>query len=169
MISSKMPDEEVSGRSAPELQRQFRRCGWNLAGANLLAASCYVAQNVYLYVRPRLEYTDSLYVLVLTLMGALAPGFPLAGAAVGLASGGFYLLWKVSHWKPADDIIRRRMDRGMQGRLVGQLVEVCQANQLDPEDLDKLVQQLKVENGSVVAQFHQSIVAFFRKHLKMQE
>ena len=171
MLKSKMAADGIGsgGSSAAELQRLFRSRGWNLAGANLLAASCYVAQNVYLYVRPRLEYTDSLYVLVLTLVGALTPGFPFVGAAVGLASGGFYLLWKASHWKPAEQIIRQRMDRATQRKLVGELVEVCQANELDPEDLDKLVQQLKVENGSIVDQFHQSIVGFFRKHLRMQE
>lgn len=157
--------------SSAELQRHFRRKGWNLAGANLLAASCYVAQNVYLYVRPRLVYTDSLFVLVFTLAGALTPGFPWVGAVVGLATGGFYLLWKASLWKPADEIIKQKLNRSMQGKLVGELAAVCQANSLDPENLDGLVEKLKAEerDSDVASQFHQSLVQFFKKHLKMQE
>jgi len=59
---------------AEELQSKFRKQGWNLAGANVLAAACCVAQNVFLYVRPRLKPADSIYVVVLTAAGTVIPG-----------------------------------------------------------------------------------------------
>ena len=39
-------DEEAS-----DLQRKFRSQGWNVAGANLLAVSCWQAKSVYMYFR----------------------------------------------------------------------------------------------------------------------
>ena len=41
-----------------KLQSEFRRCGWNVAGANLLAVSCWVAKSQFLYARPRLTGLD---------------------------------------------------------------------------------------------------------------
>ena len=39
-------DEEAAA-----LQRSFRSQGWNVAGANLLALSCWQAKTVYMYFR----------------------------------------------------------------------------------------------------------------------
>ena len=39
-------DEEAAA-----LQRRFRSQGWNVAGANLLAVSCWQAKTVYMYFR----------------------------------------------------------------------------------------------------------------------
>jgi hypothetical protein len=33
------------------LQKKFRSQGWNVAGANMLALSCWQAKSVYLYFR----------------------------------------------------------------------------------------------------------------------
>ncbi len=159
----------------------FRRQGWNLAGANLLAASCHVAQAVFLYVRPRLAARDVSFAVVLALAAGLvflplAQAFPLVSLAAGVLAGGFYLLWKAGSWRPAHEIIRASLDRKMQSRLVGELVAVCQANHIDPEDLDNLASQLRDEEqgGSsgpkqIVSQFHSSILHFFHVQLKMQE
>ena len=40
------------------LQSEFRRRGWNVAGANLLAVSCWIAKTQFLYARPRLTGID---------------------------------------------------------------------------------------------------------------
>ena len=108
-----------------DLQKLFRGQGWNTAGANLLATSCWFAQSVFLYFRPRIDgQSDGLWVLGLTALGfgVLLPlGHSLIGACVGFGVGGSYLLWKASLWKPAEEIIRRDLDRGMQRELVGTL------------------------------------------------
>ena len=41
-----------------QLQREFRRGGWNEAGANLLAVTCWYAQGNFLYARPLLNKQD---------------------------------------------------------------------------------------------------------------
>ena len=41
-----------------KMQSEFRRCGWNVAGANLLAVACWMAQTHFLYARPRLTGLD---------------------------------------------------------------------------------------------------------------
>ncbi len=97
--SSSRPEEE----DLRSLQASFRRQGWNLAGANLLAAACLVAQRLFLYVRPRLVALDAACVLIVTFVGAslfVVGGsteafLPLVGAGAGMAGGGLYLLWKV--------------------------------------------------------------------------
>ena len=38
-------------QEATALQRTFRSQGWNVAGANLLALSCWQAKSVYMYFR----------------------------------------------------------------------------------------------------------------------
>lgn len=164
----------VSGGSTTEdLQRLFRGQGWNTAGANLLATSCWLAQSVFLYFRPRIDgQIDGLWVLGLTIlgMGLLTPlDMGLVGAGLGFVLGGSHLLWKVSLWKPAEEIIRRDLDRVMQLELVGTLVEVCEANSLDPDDLGRLVKSLKDEKTDLNAQFYSKIVEFFNCRLKMQE
>ena len=45
--SQKITKEE----EATALQRRFRSQGWNVAGANLLAVSCWQAKSVYMYFR----------------------------------------------------------------------------------------------------------------------
>ena len=45
--SQKITKEE----EATALQKRFRSQGWNVAGANLLAVSCWQAKSVYMYFR----------------------------------------------------------------------------------------------------------------------
>ena len=62
---------------------------------------------------------------------------------------------------------------------MGELVLICQANHIDPEDLDQLAGQLDKDKASassvggvgrgIVSQFHTSLVRFFHTQLKMQE
>ena len=80
-----------------------------------------------------------------------------------------FMLDYESAWRPAEEIIQRSLDRTMQGRLVGEMVVVCQANSIDPEDLDGLASHLDGEGEGVVSQFHGSLVEFFKSQLKMQE
>jgi len=98
-------------------------------------------------------------------------GIPFwAGAIIGLAAGGFYLLWKASYWRPAEEIIQRDLSRKLAKKLVLDLTDVCAANRLDPEDLAELVGELRNRpEGRVNRQFHTSMVDFFRRHLRMRE
>ena len=52
-------------------QEEFRRQGWNLAGANLLSLAVGLANRHYLYVRPRLTPRDFGIALVPMVIGAL--------------------------------------------------------------------------------------------------
>ena len=52
--------------SCYKLQEEFRRCGWNVAGANLLAVSCYVSKCQFLYARPRLTGLDFVIASIIT-------------------------------------------------------------------------------------------------------
>ena len=49
-----------------KLQGEFRRNGWNLAGANLLAVSCWIAKSQFLYARPRLTGLDFMIASIIT-------------------------------------------------------------------------------------------------------
>ena len=70
-IDSQLP----SSNSAPnitdsdacyKLQSEFRSCGWNIAGANLLAVSCWIAKSHFLYARPRLTGLDFVIASIIT-------------------------------------------------------------------------------------------------------
>ncbi len=63
---------------------EFKRQGWNLAGANLLALAVGLASRHYLYVRPRLNQRDFLYALAPMLVG-LALASLIAYLAYGTA------------------------------------------------------------------------------------
>ena len=63
-------------------QEEFRRQGWNLAGANLLALAVGLANRHYLYVRPRLTPRDFGYAL-----GPMVIGTMLASLIAYLAYG----------------------------------------------------------------------------------
>ena len=52
--------------SCYKLQEDFRRCGWNVVGANLLAVSCYIAKSQFLYARPRLTGLDFVIASIIT-------------------------------------------------------------------------------------------------------
>ena len=52
-------------------QEEFRRQGWNLAGANLLSLAVGLANRHYLYVRPRLTPRDFGIALIPMVIGAL--------------------------------------------------------------------------------------------------
>ena len=56
-------------------------------------------------------------------------------------------------------IIQQDLDRKQQRKLVGTLVELCQENKVDPDDLETLVSNLKTGLNS---QFHRSLVTFFK-------
>ena len=49
-----------------KLQSEFRSCGWNIAGANLLAVSCWIAKSHFLYARPRLTGLDFVIASIIT-------------------------------------------------------------------------------------------------------
>ena len=49
--SHKIYEGEKEEEEATALQRRFRSQGWNVAGANLLAVSCWQAKSVYMYFR----------------------------------------------------------------------------------------------------------------------
>ena len=49
-----------------KLQSEFRSCGWNIAGANLLAISCWIAKSHFLYARPRLTGLDFVIASIIT-------------------------------------------------------------------------------------------------------
>merc|ERR1711997_599393 len=49
-----------------KLQGEFRRNGWNIAGANLLAVSCWIAKSHFLYARPRLTGLDFVIASIIT-------------------------------------------------------------------------------------------------------
>ena len=53
--------------------------------------------------------------------------------------------------------------------MVGTLVEICEANSLDPDDLQRLVRSLRDDKTDVNAQFYSKIVEFFHSKLRMQE
>ena len=50
-FDSQKINEEGKEEEATALQRRFRSQGWNVAGANLLAVSCWQAKSVYMYFR----------------------------------------------------------------------------------------------------------------------
>ncbi len=163
-----MEEERSSAVSiALSLQKSFRSQGWNVAGANLLAVSCWQARSVYLYFRPMPEASDVALAAGLALVGALTT--VLMGALVGLAAGAAYLLWKASLWRPAEEIIRSGMDRRQQSDLVAALVDLCQRNSLDPEDLEDMVASLGDRGSKTFSQFHASLVNFFKYKLNMRE
>lgn len=56
----------------------------------------------------------------------------------------------------------------MQGKLVGEMAAVCQAYSLDPENLEGLMDNL-IGRAAMLAEFHKSLVDFFKSQLKMQE
>ncbi len=174
-------DMSSSAKTLEAFQAAFKRQGWNLTGANLLAVSCLVAQSVFLYVRPRLTVLDAAPAVILTLVGILIPVGPLnlAGAVVGLILGAGYLLWKASGWRPAEEIISKALDRDTQHKLVSKLVLVCEAHRIDPENLDDLDFRMGKQQGElagnveaqtgVAGQFYKSMIRFFHEELKMEE
>ena len=72
-------------------------------------------------------------------------------------------------FQPKASISQRGLDRKQQSELVVALVDLCQRNSLDPEDLDAMVTTLRDHGTKTFAQFHASLVNFFRVKLKMQE
>ena len=173
-------------KNISELQRRFRAQGWNLAGANLLAASCWFANSAYLYVRPKLGTADFLRALAVLAVGVsvvMGSASTLAVQKVfftglisvlsGILLGGFYLLYRASSWKPVNEIIKEELDRETQKELVVTLADVCQKNYIDPEDLDRLHDELKClelnNNKALINQFHRTLVKFFLVKLQMQE
>lgn len=138
-----------------------------MTGANLLAASCWMAHTLLLYLRPKLETTDWLLGLLPMLLCALTSANLLIGVGIGIISAGSYLLWKSSLWRPAKEIIQRDLDRKTQTLLVGKLVALCQSKQIDPDDLDNLVRVLT--SSSLSTDFRQLLVNFCSVHLRLQE
>ena len=90
---------------------------------------------------------------------------PLIGL-LGIAAGGAYLLCKVSQWQPMEKIIQRQMGRSLQREFVCALVDVCQEANLDPENLDCI---LEASEGTEFKELHTAMMEFFKSRLKMQE
>ena len=90
---------------------------------------------------------------------------PLSGL-LGIIVGGAYLLCRVSQWQPVEDIIQRQMKRPLQREFVCALVEVCQEVNLDPENLDTL---LEASEETGLLELHTAMMEFFRNRLKLQE
>ncbi len=178
-VSCLLLTTDMSTCGAEMLQRQFRAKGWTLAGANLLAAACLLSQTeLFLYLRPTLAAADGALALALTVSAAATVAVAMTSFLdaswevvtitllfVGCAAGGSYLLWKASCWQPAKEIITERMERKAQRLLVDDLVAVCQHNNINPEDLDRLI----AARPNELAQIRQAMVEFFHEHMKMQE
>ena len=62
--SHKIYEGEKEEEEATALQRRFRSQGWNVAGANLLAVSCWQAKSVYMYFRLVKDNNDFSYIMV---------------------------------------------------------------------------------------------------------
>ena len=67
-------EEGSEDNSCLELQREFRGSGWNVAGANLLAVTCWIARQNFLYARPRLTTLDFGVATVVTLISGILVG-----------------------------------------------------------------------------------------------
>ena len=52
---------------------------------------------------------------------------------------------------------------------MGSLADLCQKLSLDPEDLDAMVASLKDRGTKTFADFHSSLVNFFKVNLRMEE
>ena len=64
---------EQDSEDCYKLQAEFRRRGWNVAGANILAVSCWIAKSQFLYARPRLTAFDFMIAgIITTACGILA-------------------------------------------------------------------------------------------------
>ena len=72
-------------------------------------------------------------------------------------------------FEPKASISQRGLDRKQQSELVVALVDLCQRNSLDPEDLDAMVATLRDRGNKTFAKFQASLVNFFNVKLKMQE
>jgi len=191
-----------------KLQGEFRSRGWNVAGANILAVSCWIAKSQFLYARPRLTGLDFIIAaMITTACGILASLFswflleldtedtilqatslgqentnievpidretssttyyilPLVGV-LAVVAGGAYLLCKVSQWQPIENIIQRQMGRALQREFVCDLVQVCQESNIDPENMEELIE---VSERTGFQELHIAMLDFFKSRLKMQE
>ena len=90
---------------------------------------------------------------------------PLIGL-LAVVAGGAYLLCKVSQWQPMEDIIQRQMGRALQREFVCALVQVCQEANIDPENLDGL---LEMSERTGFKELHMAMMDFLKSRLKMQE
>ena len=64
--STLLETNEPGDNDCYKLQGEFRRRGWNLAGANILAVSCWIAKSQFLYARPRLTGLDFIIAAIIT-------------------------------------------------------------------------------------------------------
>ena len=71
--STLLETEKPGDNDCYKLQGEFRRRGWNVAGANILAVSCWIAKSQFLYARPRLTGLDFIIAgIITTACGILA-------------------------------------------------------------------------------------------------
>jgi len=202
--STLLETEKPGDNDCYKLQGEFRRRGWNVAGANILAVSCWIAKSQFLYARPRLTGLDFIIAgIITTACGILACLFswflleidmtdqtlrssslgdiedpiesemssttyyilPLIGV-LAVVAGGAYLLCKVSQWQPIENIIQKQMGRSLQREFVGALVQVCQESNIDPENMDELIE---ISERTGFQELHMAMLDFFKSRLKMQE
>ena len=90
---------------------------------------------------------------------------PLIGV-LAVVAGGAYLLCKVSQWQPIENIIQKQMGRSLQREFVGALVQVCQESNIDPENMDELIE---ISERTGFQELHMAMLDFFKSRLKMQE
>ena len=92
---------------------------------------------------------------------------------LGTICGAVVILRKLSHWQPVENIIRHDMNRQVQLEFVQELIQVCQEENVDPENLDKLIESAaEIEtNGlsEIGGKISIVMMSFFRSRLKMQE
>ena len=72
----------------------------------------------------------------------------------------------MSQWQPIENIIQKQMGRSLQREFVGELVQVCQESNIDPENMDELI-EISQRNG--FQELHYAMLDFFKSRLKMQE
>ena len=90
---------------------------------------------------------------------------PLIGL-IAVVAGAGYLLCKVSRWQPMENIIQRQMGRSVQREFVSDLVQTCQEANIDPENLEDL---LDMSRRTGFKELHITMMGFFKSRLKMQE
>ena len=90
---------------------------------------------------------------------------PLIGL-IAVVAGAGYLLCKVSRWQPMENIIQRQMGRSVQREFVSDLVQTCQEANIDPENLEDLVE---MSRRTGFKELHITMMGFLKSRLKMQE
>lgn len=147
----------------------FRSQNWNQVGATLLAVTSWFSEEHYIYVRPKLVQKDFVILFVTGAFGSLLPAFHGYGALVGLCLAGFYILWRISRWKPFHEVLQQDLNRKLQRILVSRLTDVCVKHAIEPEDGTTLMTELRHEDSPFYLVFRSTITDFVKLKLDFQE